>query len=534
MRSGIRGGLLLLVYFVLLLLPSGMSPLVETTEARYGEIAREMIVTGDYLVPRFNGVKHFHKPPLAYWLVAGGMKIFGQNDFGARFFSMVAAILAVWFFQRLARLLLGAEKKALAASLIFSTSLLFLAVARIASTEIYLTCFTLAAQYYLFRQLYGARTPANAILYSLFLGLGFLTKGPIIFLFTLLPFFIAKIVDSDHRAVFSGKEILIGLGVFLAIALPWYLVVVAENPGLLTYFLKVQTVDRVVTDRFRRYEPPWYFFYIFLGTFLPWTFFFLWGLVKTKTFPRRVRILLLYLVVPFIVFTVAKGKHATYILPLYGMAALFTAEAFFRFAMPLGRFLTLVLVTLMGAAPAVAGFLLPELADYRVPLGVASGLGLAVAWGVFRALRSERFLAWVSVGIVLFSVTGYAAFAKVTHHRRGYERLVDHLNQLDPQRQLPPSVSFYRGQLAVMALGAPREVQFQDDGSYRLYYLDTDRDVTDYLADHPALFVVLHPGEIGRFTLQHPLDCNEVYSQRKAAAYLCREPHAPQETAPQP
>ena len=63
---------------------------------------------------------------------------------------------------------------------------------------------------------------------------------------------------------------------------------------------------------------------------------------------------------------------------------------------------------------------MPELADYRVPLGVASGLGLAVAWGVFRALRSERFLAWVSVGIVLFSVTGYAAFAKVTHHRNNF------------------------------------------------------------------------------------------------------------------
>jgi len=49
---------------------AGAIGLLEPTETRYAEIAREMKASGDYLVPRLNGVPHFHKPPLAYWATA--------------------------------------------------------------------------------------------------------------------------------------------------------------------------------------------------------------------------------------------------------------------------------------------------------------------------------------------------------------------------------------------------------------------------------------------------------------------------------
>ncbi|MEJ2521174.1 MAG: hypothetical protein P8Y91_12675, partial [Desulfuromonadales bacterium] len=68
---------LLLAYVFLLLLPAGLMPLMESTEGRYGEIAWEMVVRGNYLEPYFNGIKHFHKPPLTYWSVAAGYQLFG-------------------------------------------------------------------------------------------------------------------------------------------------------------------------------------------------------------------------------------------------------------------------------------------------------------------------------------------------------------------------------------------------------------------------------------------------------------------------
>ncbi|MEZ4484646.1 MAG: glycosyltransferase family 39 protein [Syntrophotaleaceae bacterium] len=99
--------------------------------------------------------------------------------FRARFCGVLAALGSVFLLYRMARLVLEDEKKAFYAAPMFATSWLFLAVARLASTEIYLVCFTIMAQYALFRQLYGQRSWHNALLYGLALGLGFLTKGPI-------------------------------------------------------------------------------------------------------------------------------------------------------------------------------------------------------------------------------------------------------------------------------------------------------------------------------------------------------------------
>jgi len=82
----------LLFYFVLSIYPAYVTPLFETTEARYGEIAREMIVNHDYLEPRLNGIKHFHKTSPSLLVIGAGLKIFGINNFG-HVFGLVAAII---------------------------------------------------------------------------------------------------------------------------------------------------------------------------------------------------------------------------------------------------------------------------------------------------------------------------------------------------------------------------------------------------------------------------------------------------------
>jgi 4-amino-4-deoxy-L-arabinose transferase len=61
----------------------GSYGLVEQSDARYAEIAREMRNSGDYLVPTLLGIKHFHKPPLIYWLTIPGYALLGQSEWGA-------------------------------------------------------------------------------------------------------------------------------------------------------------------------------------------------------------------------------------------------------------------------------------------------------------------------------------------------------------------------------------------------------------------------------------------------------------------
>src|SRR5438067_6391397 len=68
-------------------------PLIDRDEPRFAEASREMIERGDYIVPHFNNQLRLDKPPLAYWAQAASYRIFGQNDFAARFPSAVAAAL---------------------------------------------------------------------------------------------------------------------------------------------------------------------------------------------------------------------------------------------------------------------------------------------------------------------------------------------------------------------------------------------------------------------------------------------------------
>jgi 4-amino-4-deoxy-L-arabinose transferase len=519
----------LLLYAILLFLTIGTAPLFESTEARYGEIAREMVASGNYLEPTFNGILHFHKPPLAYWLAAAGIRLFGPTNFGVRFFGVVAACAAVVMLYLLARTLFAGERKAFAAALIFASSPLFLVISRVASTEIYLTCFTAGAHYFLFRQLFGPRRLGNALGYALCLALGFLTKGPIILLFTLLPFLLAKPFDRGHRAVFSGRQIAAGAALFLAISLPWYLAVVARHPGLLQYFLQIQTVDRVVTNRFNRYQPPWFFVAIFLGTFIPYALFFLRGFCSYRTVSARTRVLLLYIAVPFLVLTLAQGKQAPYILPFYGLAAVVVADFLGARQMHRTRMFAAAVLVVFAAAPAVAGWFFPPLREARGILTVSSLLVAIPVVMIFLNLRSERFLPWMAGTLVLVSTIFFGAAGIAGPEIKGYEKMAATLNDYDPHRNIEvlvlgdllPSLSFYRGRLAVMALAGERETLFQPDDGYRAHHLTSSAEVRAFLAGRQRVFVVAPAPNRAAVEQEYGLTCREIFAQRKHTAFLC-------------
>ena len=69
--------------------------LVRPDEARYAEIAREMVATGDWLTPRLNGYKYFEKPPLQYWATAAAFTAFGIGEWAARLWTGLTGFLGV-------------------------------------------------------------------------------------------------------------------------------------------------------------------------------------------------------------------------------------------------------------------------------------------------------------------------------------------------------------------------------------------------------------------------------------------------------
>ena len=99
----------------------GLYPLMDTSEARYAEIARKMLVSNDWITPMFDhDVPFWGKPPLSFWVQALSMKVFGIGEFSSRFSSwllhVASCLLIVRFASQERSLRVG-----LIAAIIYST-----------------------------------------------------------------------------------------------------------------------------------------------------------------------------------------------------------------------------------------------------------------------------------------------------------------------------------------------------------------------------------------------------------------------------
>ncbi|MEC9491612.1 ArnT family glycosyltransferase [Flexistipes sp.] len=520
----------LLLYFFVLSLPAYNLPLLETTEARYAEVAREMIVTGNYLEPQFEGVKHFHKPPFAYWMMAAGMKIFGTNGFGVRFFGIVAAVFSVFFLYKTAGLFFRERDDRFLNSLILASSLLFLVIARIASTDIYLTFFTLSAQYFLFKQIFYEKSVINASIYGILLGLGFITKGPIIFLFTVLPYLTGKIFFKSHRQNFTLKEIVYSVLLFSAVSLPWYIAVIVKNPDLLYYFIKVQTVDRVATNRFDRDKDFYYFFMIFLVSFFPHIVYFIKSLINFRKLESFLKSQFLYILVPFIVFQISVSKLATYILPFYGTASLVAYYGYKNFSSTVLNRTIIFISFIFPAALALSGYFYEPLYDFRYYAMLCALILIVFLFSLFKHIYSfKSFLTGIAFFYIMLTLLLYLFIPYIGPNIKGYKQMSHKLNSIDPEKNIQtllfrtskPSVSFYRNKLAVTALEDDRYFGFQKTDEYEKYYYTSEEQVQQFVGIHEMFFLVTKPEKYLDFQKKYGTQCEAVFEQRKYSAYKC-------------
>ncbi len=320
-RRGFLPALLFLAFLVLLNGNSAVG-LFESSEARYAEVAREMVETGDYLSPQIDYVHHFTKPPLTYWITSAAYGLFGVNTFGARFFLAVAAVLILYLTARLYRLdHPGADGVWAAAFLFFSLE--FFAMGKVLTTDLYLTLW-ITAGFLLWslreRGMLGGR--AFSVLCGMAAALGFMTKGPVCLLFwgaVLVPYALWK----DRGRSLSGFLSPWCWGTFLVLVAPWFLAVGFLHPGLLSYLILRESFEAAYSSN--RYHPGPFYYYlpVFLAGFLPW-----WVLVAARwreaLKPER-KLWLLWAVVPLVLWSFFAAKLPTYILPTFPAWALLAA-----------------------------------------------------------------------------------------------------------------------------------------------------------------------------------------------------------------
>jgi 4-amino-4-deoxy-L-arabinose transferase len=315
---------LLLVFFLLLLYNAGGWGVIETSEARYAEISREMLRGRDWLHPRLLGIQHFHKPPVTYMVSAIGMELFGVNAFGVRFFLQVSLVLQALLVYGIGQLLFRNNKQALIAVVVYITMPAVLISARNLTTDSFLTTFELVAIYTWLKHKYK---PNAAWLYFfyLLLALAFLTKGPVGLIFPVLVVIGYRQAGAAHAARYMLWHHLPALLLLLAVGASWYVYLMWQDTQFLDYFVFKHTVQRYATpETFGRSKLWWFYLVLTPALSLPWSAILLFHYKKLKALPRaQAKLFIFWLLAPLVFFSFSGSKLILYILPLFaGMALL--------------------------------------------------------------------------------------------------------------------------------------------------------------------------------------------------------------------
>lgn len=338
-----RGRILLAVLGALLLLHflngSWYLPMQEPDEGRYGDISAAMARTGDWLTPRLNDIRYYEKPPMFFWMSGLSMAALGPTEFAARLPSVLscfltALLIAFWGWKTSGR------NAGLLAGAILATLPVYALMAHMVMVDLLLTLFTTAALYAGWKGLVEPepdRKPELRWILAFWgaAALACLTKGPIGLALPLVAVLTALAFSRQWRRIVALIHPA-GPALFLLVALPWYLAMENRNPGYLREFFVAQNYERLATGGpFGRNRPFWYYVPVFLGYFIPWTFFLpaairsvRWKSKERLDAPARLEFFLACSVAaPLALLSMAHSMLGYYILPIAPPFALWVARA---------------------------------------------------------------------------------------------------------------------------------------------------------------------------------------------------------------
>ncbi|GAB3308620.1 glycosyltransferase family protein [Hymenobacter tenuis] len=520
-------GLLLLSLAIAFAVGLNAWGLLESSEARYAEIGREMLASSDWLHPRLLGIQHFHKPPLTYWLTAVGLAITGPTAAGVRLLPGVAVLLQILLVYSLGKLFFeGDARRALTAAVVYGTLPVVWVAALNATTDVYLATWELAAAYGILHH-YHRHSRWGLYLFWLGLGLAFLTKGPVGLVLPLMAVASFYFRQGQARRRFTVHHAL-GAGLFVAVGLSWYLFLVAENPAFLHYFLVGHTVERFAnSEAFGRAKPWWFYVVLAPVTSLPWSALLVGrgARVGWAALPRPWKnVLLFWVLIPVLFFSLSQSKLLLYVLPVFAGVALLTAYHLHALsAAALARWSTCLLafwgvVLLLIAAPWVA-----HVAHLTVPVSTTWVAGLGLLGVAFLGLDHQRlepkarllggaavFMAALLLAVkpllqaneLAFNGTRPLAAALQSAGLAGRPVLV--------YDQLVPSLAFALERIPLSLYGnnqsLRRETQFESDSHWHTTWLSLNDSspaaLDSVLRQHPVLLVKGEVNEAHRWIAQ--------------------------------
>lgn len=324
--------LLLLSFFLLAyILPLGVRDLVVPDETRYGEIPREMIASGEWISPHLNGLRYFEKPVLGYWVHAGSLLLFGENNFAVRLPSALSVGLsALLIFVLVWRTSRREDEDggfpAILATLVFLSCFEVFGVGNTAVLDSLFSFFltaTITAFYFATESPPGSgREKSYLFLAGLSCGLSFLTKGFLGFAVPVLA--VAPYLVWQRRYADLLRMSWLPILTAILVSLPWSIAIHLREPDFWRFFFWNEHIRRFMADNAQHKESFWFFFLTAPGMFIPWVFMVPAAVpgIKNRLFEqgapgRLLKFCLCWLVLPFLFFSFSNGKLLTYILPCF-------------------------------------------------------------------------------------------------------------------------------------------------------------------------------------------------------------------------
>lgn len=322
---------MLVAIWLLRLVTLGAYPLVDTTEGRYGDIGREMLATGDWVMPRLEpDFPFWAKPPLSVWATAASLAVFGINEFAARFPAYVFSLGSMLLLMGLMHKAWG-WMAALRGAVILSTCGLFFAMAAGVLTDpALLFCVTLSMV--AFAHAVILRSPRRLWGYLFFagVGLGVLAKGLVAIVLPGVAIGMWVVLVRGWSGLLRLPW-LVGIPLFLVVAVPWHIMAEIRSPGFLQYYIigehYLRFVDRGWTGDLygNAHEEPKGMIWLFaLASTAPWVAIALFMAFRERrrmfqSWDPLVAFSLLWFIGPVLFFTPSDNVLMTYMLP--GMPA---------------------------------------------------------------------------------------------------------------------------------------------------------------------------------------------------------------------
>lgn len=397
-------------------------PLWSSDEGRYGEIAREMWESKNFIIPTFNYTEYLEKPILGPWAAAFSFALFGVSHMTARFPSVFSAILGILFTVLFTRRLFD-DRTAKIAGLVLLTSLGYVLVGRFAVLDMQMLFLLSMSVFFLMTGLFEGRRRFYLGSY-VFMALAVLTKGLI---GVVLPGLIvlAYLLWSRRLSEIPKMYPVRGLLILTVIIAPWVMAIMRFEADFLRYFILEHHFSRFATGEFGRSRPFWFFSYVFLIIAFPWSLLvpaaIAKGLSPGGVYREKIKFLICWIGVILVFFSIPRSKLPYYIVPVCIPLAVLVAlrlSAWFEEKTPdpeqrlLARSWGLIgVVCILGGLALVIACLVPgvpEIDALRSTFMISSVILTAGGIACLRALRKGRkrrifFSVW-AMTYVLFLV----------------------------------------------------------------------------------------------------------------------------------